>query len=65
MYRSIVIFPNGTEGPLFKDFGFCTVPLLDDSLLETCNNEKLTFRDVMSLNIPDTPDVPYSFIQVI
>jgi hypothetical protein len=61
----VVVFPNGTAGPMFYEYGFCSVPLLDSSLVATCNAQQLTFEEVMEINIPSTPNVPYSFIQVI
>lgn len=57
------VFPEGSEGPLIKGFGFCETPLISASLSETCKNGKLLFTQIMQENIAKMPSIPYAYVQ--
>lgn len=57
------LFPEGSMGPLIKDFGFCKSGFLSPELLVLCDNATITMQDITSANIAASPLVPYAFIQ--
>ena len=59
------VFPPGSQGPLIYDYGLCTVApnFLSPDLVAACLNQTLDFQKIMEEQIPETPDVPYAYIQ--
>jgi len=57
------VFPDGSEGPLIYNFGFCKTPLISSDLIEQCKSGKLQFTDIMQENISKMKDIPYTYIQ--
>jgi len=57
------VFPEGTEGPLIYDFGYCTSGFLSPTLYTKCMNQQLTLSDINMEFLASTQNVPYNFIQ--
>jgi len=57
------VFPEGVEGDLIYDFGYCETPLVPTSLYTTCINKLLTFEDIMMNAFTIHVDVPFGYIQ--
>jgi hypothetical protein len=57
------VFPDGSEGPLIYDFGYCTSGFLSDDLYKKCMNKELTLVDINMDNLASIKNVPYTFIQ--
>lgn len=58
------LFPDGTQGPLVYEYGFCSSGfILTDELLTKCNNQQLTLQDLNSEFFAADGAVPYAFIQ--
>eukprot|EP01038_Epipyxis_sp_PR26KG_P006371 gene6371-8773_t len=57
------VFPEGSQGPLIYDFGFCKSGFLSSSLYSKCVAQTLTFQDINLEFFAATPNVPYAFIQ--
>lgn len=57
------VFPEGTQGPLVKGYGFCSASFISDSLRAKCDANVLTLQDINAEFMAEMPSVPYSFIQ--
>lgn len=59
------VFPEGSQGPLIKGYGMCTVSegFINAENQAKCEAETLTLQDINSEFIAATPEVPFSFIQ--
>jgi len=57
------VFPEGTQGPLVADYGFCTASFITDSQRAACNARQLTLQILNDDFMTELPHVPYSFIQ--
>mmetsp|Transcript_31921 Transcript_31921/g.53350 ORF Transcript_31921/g.53350 Transcript_31921/m.53350 type:complete len:453 (-) Transcript_31921:262-1620(-) len=57
------VFPEGTQGPLIYEYGFCKSGFLSEELTAKCNAKELTLLEIDLEFIAATPNVPYSFIQ--
>jgi len=57
------LFAPGVEGPLVKDYGFCTSGFLNQANTDKCNAGDITMRDIDQQFLGDRPDVAYAFIQ--
>eukprot|EP01038_Epipyxis_sp_PR26KG_P006370 gene6370-8772_t len=57
------VFPEGSQGPLIYQYGFCKSGFLSSSLYSKCMAQTLTFQDINLEFFAATPNVPYSFIQ--
>jgi hypothetical protein len=58
------VFPEGVEGSLIYDYGYCGTPLVDTTLYSACMAQLLTFEDIMMTSFPKHLDVPFGYIQV-
>jgi hypothetical protein len=57
------VFPKGSLGPIFHDFGFCGTGFLTPALDKKCMNKELEIMDIGLVYPSETPNVPYAFIQ--
>eukprot|EP00604_Paraphysomonas_vestita_P002025 CAMPEP_0174820430 /NCGR_PEP_ID=MMETSP1107-20130205/4264_1 /TAXON_ID=36770 /ORGANISM="Paraphysomonas vestita, Strain GFlagA" /LENGTH=386 /DNA_ID=CAMNT_0016035773 /DNA_START=126 /DNA_END=1286 /DNA_ORIENTATION=- len=59
------VFPDGSQGPLMYDFGFCTAfkNKLSSATYQKCIDKTLTIQDVDVEYISAHQKVPFSFIQ--
>ena len=62
-YLFIGVFPEGTQGPLIYDYGFCTSGFISRPLYEQCINQNLTLQAIDNEFMSLMPSVPFSFIQ--
>lgn len=58
------LFPDGTQGPLVYEYGFCSSGfILSEELLSKCNNQQMTLQDLNAEFIAADGNIPYAFIQ--
>ena len=57
------LFADGVEGPLVKNYGFCSSGFLNDENYKKCEAGEIRMRDIESQFLSDRPDVAAAFIQ--
>jgi hypothetical protein len=57
------LFPEGTVGPLMKEFGICDTDLVAPSIKPSCYAGNLDIEDVVSTHIAAYERSPFAFIQ--
>lgn len=57
------LFPDGVEGPLVYNYGFCNSGFLNEANYEKCMNQQIRLRDMNDQFMTELPSIPYSFIQ--
>lgn len=57
------VFPEGSQGPLVYDYGFCTSGFLNEENYAKCMDETLTLQDINAQYMTTNSHIPYSFIQ--
>lgn len=58
------MFPEGVEGGLIYDFGYCETPLVAADQYTACVNQELTFEDIVMAVFPKHAETPFGYIQV-
>mmetsp|Transcript_44827 Transcript_44827/g.129662 ORF Transcript_44827/g.129662 Transcript_44827/m.129662 type:complete len:433 (-) Transcript_44827:71-1369(-) len=56
------IFPDGFQGPVFKDLGVCGLDILEPELKERCMRKRITIADVFDHTIEKFPHVSFASI---
>jgi hypothetical protein len=54
------VFPDGSQGPLIKEYGMCSVGVFEPKFMEACLNETLTIQDVFDDAIATNPGVAFA-----
>jgi hypothetical protein len=57
------LFAPGVEGPLIKNYGFCSSGFLNQANYEACMAGNVQMRDIEAQFLGDRPDVAYAYIQ--
>ena len=56
-------FPTGTESSLINQYGFCKSDFMSSSLTEKCCNNTVTFREIMTEQMQNSPETIYAYMQ--
>jgi len=56
------VYPEGVDGPMLREYGACTTPLLPDELKAVCNEGSLDSNAMYAMTMQDNPAVTFASV---